>query len=131
MRIAVVTGGRKYQPSPAEYRALHAELTLREIEVVRVGCAGGVDAAIYDWVHGIYIRERWHAAWERSSRAAGPWRNRAMLAGQPAPIAVSRVDGLVSGGEAAIVVFALTGNRGTRDCCEAASANGILVVPIR
>lgn len=129
MRIAVVTGGRDHEPTPAEYRRLHEELVRREIDVVRVGCAKGVDAAVYAWVQGIYIRERWRAAWSRG-KGAGPWRNRAMLAGQAAPIAVDGVDGLVSGGEQAIVAFALSGGRGTADCCKAARENSITVVPI-
>lgn len=128
MRVAVITGGRDHEPTPAEYRWLHGELVARDIDVVRVGCATGVDAAVYDWVRDVYIRERWHAAWSRSKKAAGPWRNRAMLAGQPAPIAVDRVDGLVSGGTQAIVVLALPGGTGTADCCEAARENRITVV---
>jgi hypothetical protein len=130
VRVAVVTGGRDHEPTAAEYRALHDELTRRDIDVVRVGCATGVDAAVYAWVRSVFVRERWRAAWSRSKKAAGPWRNRAMLAGQPAPIAVEGVDGLVSGGTVALVVLALPGGRGTADCCKAARENGITVVNI-
>lgn len=131
MRIAVVTGGRHREPAPREYQRLHDELVRRDIDVVRVGCATGVDAEVYDWVRDVYLRERWHAAWDEQGPKAGPWRNRAMLTGKG--VAGWRVDSdprFPTHGIAALVVLALPGGRGTADCCKAARADRIAVVEL-
>lgn len=107
-RIAVITGGRDYEPTPAELRELHDVLTSRDIDIVRTGGATGVDTAIHNHVRDTFARESWPANWERDGKAAGPIRNAAMLSTPGVRLCV-----------------AFHGGAGTHNCIVAAKKRGI------
>lgn len=109
-RIAVVTGGRDYTPTPDELAELWRVLERRDIDVVRTGGATGVDTVVHEHVRDIFVRESWPADWKQHGRAAGPRRNAAMLSTPGVRI-----------------VVAFKGGSGTAGCVREAMARGIEV----
>lgn len=110
--VAIVCGGRDYQPTHDDAWWLRDQLEQRGIKCVRHGAARGVDA----WAGRVAVRlglvqDPMPANWSLGKRA-GPLRNRAMLDAQPTPV----------------VVLALPGGRGTADMCRVAVAGGVEVV---
>lgn len=110
MRI-LVCGGREYNDREAverELRHLTAQ-QLGEVVVITGGYAGADSLAAHE-AHrlGFHVAEV-RALWETYDRAAGPRRNKAMLALQPT------------------LVLAFPGGRGTADMIRQAEAAGIPV----
>ena len=125
--IGAVTGGRDHWASLAELEAAAAEFAARGVEVVRDGDAAGVDRTWAGWSksRGLFTRDKYPADWTRFGTAAGPIRNRDMLAGEPPDLFGS------TGRDRVGILAAFTGNDGTADCCDAAAGMGIEVVQIR
>lgn len=107
-RIAVVTGGRDYTPTPAELAELGRVLEDRDIEVVRTGGATGVDTVVHGHVRDIWERESWPADWKAHGKAAGPKRNAEMLS---------------TPGVRLVVAF--KGGAGTFNCIKQAKQRGV------
>ncbi len=108
MNVLVVCGGRDYADR-ARVREVLAEYPPDET-VVYHGCAKGADTLVQEeaeklniWTGGI------QAAWKKYGRAAGPLRNRQLLAKEPC------------------LVIAFPGGRGTRDMVAEARRRGIPV----
>lgn len=97
MRCVVVTGGRKYDDRILVYEVLNR----LKIDMLYVGDANGADALARYWAQdrGIVYAE-YKADWKTHGKAAGPIRNKEMLA---------------DAGPYSIVV-AFPGNAGTEDC---------------
>lgn len=107
-RIAVITGGRDYHPTPGDLAELGRVLEDRDIEVVRTGGARGVDTVVNAHVRDTWERESWPADWDAHGKSAGPKRNAAMLS---------------TPGVRLVVAF--KGNSGTLDCIRQAKRRGI------
>jgi predicted polyphosphate/ATP-dependent NAD kinase len=113
-RRVLVCGGRDF----ADWRKLEATLDRLDAEariaVVVCGDAKGADTLAKRWAA---YRERpvevFHADWDGHGRAAGPMRNRRMLA-EGAPD----------------LVLAFTGGKGTADLVRRAKAAGVPVVEV-
>lgn len=115
--IAVVTGGRDYDPTRGELIRFIDLLERLGVTTLRHGCARGVDTAASIEVHqalpGVTV-EPWPANWKKHGKAAGPLRNKEMLVPRDLP----RAD--------VLVVF--PGGRGTANCVEQArKAGGIKI----
>lgn len=110
MRV-IVCGGRDYGDAEAVERALSA-LPITE---VAEGGARGADrlAREYALRRGIRVRT-YPANWSRFGKAAGPWRNEAMLRG-------FKPDAVV----------AFPGGRGTADMTRRATEAGVRVIVVR
>lgn len=107
MRI-VVTGGRHYTDGGLVFAVL---ALLRPTHVAQGG-ARGCDALVREWCHSQGVKCRTYPAnWDAVGRAAGPIRNREMLAT-----------------EAPDLVLAFPGAAGTADCKRQARAMGLIVL---
>lgn len=108
----LVTGGRDYADRAAVARVLDAVHRKRPVALLREGGAAGADQLAREWAadRGVPV-DTMPADWAKHGRAAGPIRNRAMLAREPLP------DGVV----------AFPGGRGTADMVAAARAAGVTV----
>lgn len=133
MTVAVVTGGRDRTPSMAELERMVEVMREYETTIVRHGACpprtndrgqmvGSTDTLVGAWVkaRGLAEVEAWPADWERHGRAAGPRRNRGMLAGA--------LDG--KSGQPASVLIRFNGGVGTRDCVTAAFERGLVSMAI-
>ncbi len=110
MRV-LVCGGRDYRDDAAVFAALDRLHSERGVSCVLAGAASGADhlAAAWAKARAIDLRE-FPADWKAHGRAAGPLRNRRMLA-------EGRPDGVV----------AFPGGRGTADMVKAALDAGLKV----
>ena len=79
MRVAIISGGRDYTPTPADLEALDATLKLHEVTHVLHGACEGVDMGCH---RHLKQRNVWlmamPAPWDWKKRAAGPARNAEM-----------------------------------------------------
>lgn len=107
-RIAVITGGRDYTPTPRELGELHSVLTRRDIDIVRTGGCRGVDTVVHKHVRDVFERESWPAEDYGPWPACGPKRNAAMLSTRGVRVCI-----------------AFKGGAGTWNCIRAAKARGI------
>jgi hypothetical protein len=128
--IVVVSGGRDVIPTEIELAALHQALFDWKCMVLRVGCADGVDAAVYKYMKSIpmcggsglmsswrwWSVEKWSADWGNATgqmpgeprvarghrfwASAGPLRTDAMLDGDRSKVFGVDVQGCVSVGGA-------------------------------
>jgi hypothetical protein len=80
MRVAIISGGRDYEPTPADLSSLDTALKLHEVTHVIHGACEGADMACHK-----HLKERkvWlmavPAPWAWKDKGAGPARN-AMMA---------------------------------------------------
>lgn len=106
-----VTGGRDYGDTAAVEAAMGALLREREIGLLGVGDAGGLDALVRRWAKANGVPYAvFPALWHAHGRSAGPRRNRLMLE-------TVRPD----------VLVAFPGGRGTASCVAEAQRLGIAV----
>ena len=151
--IVVVSGGRTVRPDKLELAAFHQALFEWGCLVLRVGCADGVDAAVFRYMLNIpmigdgpvarrrwWSVERWNADWEnitgrmpgkpklskgnRYWPTAGVLRTEAMLDGDRSKALSVDVQGTVSvGGAHRLVTW--PGGTGTEGAVKAASRRAI------
>ena len=130
--IFAVTGGRDVVIDEALadrfWWALCTRASLHLTHTLRHGAARGVDTWVADAVaarfsHRWVAIEPWPARWDFDGKAAGPIRNRAMLAGS-----WTTYDGKPR--HQVDVLLAFPGGRGTADCVRAARDFGIPVVEV-
>lgn len=110
----LVCGGRDYQDQDAVNSVLSAAHAANPIICLIHGAARGADTLAADWAlsHDV-LCNAYPADWERDGRAAGPIRNRRMIAeGKPH------------------IVLAFLGGRGTEDMIKQATKAGIAVVRV-
>ncbi len=114
MRV-LVCGGRDFADNRLLANVLGTMHTMaRNISVVIHGCAQGADTLAGAWARFNGVAEaRFPADWATHKKAAGPIRNRQMLA-------EAEPD----------VVVAFPGGRGTADMVRAAKAKGVRVVEV-
>lgn len=125
--IAVVTGGRDYQPTPADLAALDAAIAIYGVTRIRCGGARGVDVTVeLHLCARSFPVERWGADWDRFGKAAGIRRNTGMLTGD---WKAAVPDGSQCASRAG-VLFAFPGGRGTAHCASEALRLGIEIVRI-
>lgn len=124
--IGVVTGGRDYQPTPADLAALDAAIALYGCTRIRCGGARGVDTAVYEHLPES-MRELWRANWTEG-KYAGRGRNIAMLTGYTESSHVHAHPSMTD--TAPSVLFAFPGGTGTAHCVAEAQRLGIQVVRI-
>lgn len=124
MTLAVIAGGRDRTPSLAEFALFESTLARRGVAVVREGDCRGTDKAVsaYTKARELAEVETWPADWDRHGPAAGPIRNRAMLAGE----GQADLFGATSRPPADLLI-AFKGGRGTADCIAAALERGLPV----
>lgn len=104
-------GGRDYADRGKVWAALDAVHARRGVAVLIHGGARGADTLAAEWASDREVpAEAYPANWTRDGKAAGPLRNRQMLA-------EGRPDGVV----------AFAGGRGTADMIAAAEAAGVKV----
>jgi hypothetical protein len=111
----LVCGGRDYPFAQKVFEALDGVHGARHISLLIEGGAFGADRHGRGWAatEGIAFKT-FHADWNAHGRAAGPIRNRRMLAeGKPD------------------LVVAFPGGRGTADMVSAARAAGVEVIEVR
>lgn len=107
-RVVVVTGGRSYVEQKVVYVAL--DQLLPQVALVISGDAHGADLWSQRWASDRYVHyARVAALWHVHGAAAGPIRNRAMLALRPD------------------LVVAFPGGAGTADCVAAAAELGLAI----
>jgi predicted Rossmann-fold nucleotide-binding protein len=107
----LVCGGRDYVDRDAVWRALDKLNAVRGVACVIQGGAAGADRLAYEWATEREVQvEHFPANWTLYGRAAGPIRNRQMIAD-------GRPDGVV----------AFPGGRGTADMICAATEAGLKV----
>lgn len=114
--IAVVTGGRDYEPTRAELIRFIALLERLGVTTLRHGCARGVDTiASIEVCQALpdIVVEPWPASWKKHGKAAGTIRNKTMLVPRDLP----RAD----------VLVAFPGGRGTENCAQQARQFGIQI----
>jgi hypothetical protein len=113
--ILAATGGRNFEDRSAVDRALdviHDRTPIRLL--VHGACPTGVDEFARAWAvrRGVeHTGQTYRANWRKHGKAAGPIRNRAMLATEHPD-----------------VLLAFQGGSGTADCVRAALALGIRVI---
>lgn len=84
MKRVLVTGGRNYRDRETVYRTLDALALTGGIAEVIHGAATGADALAHQWCMSREVQVvRCPADWKQHGNAAGPIRNRAMLAHRP------------------------------------------------
>lgn len=112
--IVAVTGGRGYADKAAVWRELDALAP----HLLLVGdCPTGADRYALEWAeclnpdHGC-LPQIFCADWAKHGKAAGPIRNREMLAAKPD------------------MLLAFPGGRGTADCVRQARQLGVAVVSV-
>ncbi len=115
-RIVAVCGGRDYRDRDEVYRVLDAELATDGVAVVvHGGCRSGADYYAHQWAMDRRVSRRvYYADWDREGRAAGPIRNRRMLADTNP-----------------CLLIAFPGGKGTADCIAAARHFDIPVMEIK
>lgn len=107
----LVCGGRDFQDQDVVFAHLDTIRADRGVSCIIAGAASGADHLAYNWARdrGVDVLE-FPADWKAHGRAAGPIRNRQMLAeGKPNE------------------VVAFPGGRGTADMIRAARAAGVPV----
>lgn len=117
MYILVVTGGREYRDTAAVYRALNAVAAAQggALTLYHGGCTGA-DAIAAQWARYYGVTAKcWPAAWRAHGRAAGPIRNRQMIAAA-----------LANGTACALLAF--PGGRGTASAVNAAQSLGVPII---
>jgi hypothetical protein len=114
----LVCGGRDYRDRAHVFRILD-RLALRvEILAVRHGAARGADVLADEWARARgYTVQPYPADWGRHGKAAGPIRNREMLAAYDPAAPSSRV----------VCVVAFPGDTGTADMVRVAKAASLPV----
>lgn len=112
MTVIVVTGGRNYSNRQFVWGVMDTlKFKYKNIRI-RVGDAYGVDAFVRGWAaHNNIPFEVYRADWKQFGKAAGPIRNRKMIAG-------------------ADILYAFPGGKGTKDCTNAAESAGLFVVEV-
>ena len=107
----LVTGGRHYEDGVTLFRVLGEIHTSRGISLLIRGDASGADRLAGEWadINDVPV-EAFPADWKQHGRAAGPIRNREMLARKPN------------------LVIAFPGGRGTADMVRQAKSAGIPVM---
>lgn len=110
MRV-LVTGGRHYDDGSTLFRVLGEIHASQKITMIIHGDASGADRLASEWaeVNDVPV-EAFPADWKQYGSAAGPIRNREMLARKPD------------------LVVAFPGGRGTADMVRQAKAAGVRVV---
>lgn len=109
MRV-IVCGGRSYDDRATLFAALDRFHAAHGITCIIQGGASGADRLAYEWAASRMIAvENIPADWKKYGRAAGPIRNRAMLASYPN------------------AVIAFPGGRGTDDMKRQAREFGVPV----
>lgn len=113
MRV-LVCGGRDYADNNALRKQLDLQHAAKPISVLIEGGARGADRLAAEWAEdwGVPVM-RFPAPWRVAGKAAGPWRNDAMLRfGAP------------------LLVIAFPGGRGTADMVNKAKRRGIDVIEV-
>ena len=125
-RVVVVTGGRSHYPTCRELEAVAVLLAEHGVTTLRHGDSKGVDRLVAGYVsaRGLAVVEKWPADWDAHGNAAGPRRNRIMLAGGPTDLFGNRPK------PQADLVIALEGGSGTADCKTVANAQRVRVVEV-
>ena len=110
----LVTGGRHYEDGVTLFRVLGEIHTSRGISLLIHGDASGADRLAGEWadINDVPV-EAFPADWKQHGRAAGPIRNREMLARKPN------------------LVIAFPGGRGTADMVRQAKSAGIPVMEVK
>lgn len=108
MLKAIVCGGRNWRGRAAVWRVLSQ---IQPTSVIEGGCPTGADKYAREWArdHSVGLLTV-PAEWDKYGKAAGPLRNKRMLA------------------EAPDVVIAFPGGRGTADMVRQARAAGVRVI---
>lgn len=116
--VVLVCGGRDYTNRQRAFAVLD-KLALRvEILAVRHGAARGADALADEWARSRgYVVQPYPADWDRHGKAAGPIRNREMLAACDPAVPSLRV----------VCVVAFPGGSGTADMIRQSKAAGLPV----
>jgi hypothetical protein len=119
--IVAVTGGRDYDPTPADDAWLTALHQRTPITLLLDGGAAGVDTHVRLWAQaqGIWTVTYW-ANWTALGKAAGPQRNVRMLKRL-------RQEGILLGEPVALLCF--PGGTGTRNCVTQARRLNIALLP--
>jgi hypothetical protein len=117
-RIVLVTGGRDFIPGPSDY-AWIAAMLLPGTKLIHGACPTGADIWAHEFALGLGFIDikPYPADWATHGKAAGPKRNRQMLA-------VLLVEQKPS------TVLAFKGNRGTADMVKIARAAGVQVIEV-
>jgi hypothetical protein len=111
MTRAIVCGGRHFADRTALFQALDLLHELRSFAEIIHGAAAGADSLAGEWARARGVKEtRVPAEWDRFGRAAGFWRNKAMLDLNPD------------------VIIAFAGGKGTQNMIDLADDAGFQVV---
>jgi hypothetical protein len=119
--ILAVTGGRDYDPTPADDAWLDAIHQRTPITLLLDGGAKGTDTYVRLWAQGVVIwTVTYWPNWTALGTAAGPQRNERMLKRL-------RQEGILFGEPVALLCF--PGGAGTKNCVTYARRLGIPLLP--
>jgi hypothetical protein len=115
---AIITGGRAYHLTAADYVWLARTVETLGITEILTGAAPGTDTDALTWAKAMALKATPFPVsfrdWQRFGKAAGPLRNRQML------------DSLMLHHPAVVIAF--PGGKGTADCVRQATARGVRVI---
>lgn len=114
MKVAVVTGGRKWR----DYSSLARALGEYRPNLIVQGGANGADSLAREYAQNNCVTlMTFHANWPKHGKAAGPMRNEQMLAWARSYVDLTRS---VYAEPSDLRLFAFPGGLGTTNCIETA-----------